>query len=194
MRYILDIKECKFLGKGHEGAVYLTPEGYALKVFYKKKKAKNEVSILEIVKESRFFPKVIFIANNMVLREYIEGITLFEYIKANGLSYNLSCEIVDLIEDFKKMKFKRINIRNAHIFVDKNEKIKVIDPRRIFSKNTPYPKDIIKILVSLNLFDDFLKNVAEYRPDLLKYYSEAYDYFVYFSKKSFHINMYTEAV
>ena len=194
MRYILDIKECKFLGKGHEGAVYLTPEGYALKVFYKKKKAKNEVSILEIVKESRFFPKVIFIANNMVLREYIEGITLFEYIKANGLSYNLSCEIVDLIEDFKKMKFKRINIRNSHIFVDKNEKIKVIDPRRIFSKNTPYPKDIIKILVSLNLFDDFLKNVAEYRPDLLKYYSEAYDYFVYFSKKSFHINMYTEAV
>ena len=193
MRYILDIKECKFLGKGHEGAVYLTPEGYALKIFYKKKKARDEVSILEIVKDSRFFPNVIFIANNMILREYVEGITLSEYIKANGLSYNLSCEIVDLVEDFKKMKFKRINIRNAHIFVDKNEKIKVIDPRRIFSKNTPYPKDIIKILVSLNLFDDFLKNVAEYRPDLLKYYSEAYDYFIYFSKKSFHINMHTEA-
>lgn len=29
MRYILDIKECEFLGKGKEGAVYLTPEGYA---------------------------------------------------------------------------------------------------------------------------------------------------------------------
>ena len=192
MRYILDIKKCKFLGKGHEGAVYLTPEGFALKIFYKKKKAKDEVSILECVKESRFFPKVIFIANNMVLREYVEGITLSEYIKANGLSYNLSCEIIDLVEDFKKMKFKRINIRNAHIFVDKNEKIKVIDPRKIFTKNTPYPKDIIKILVSLNLFDDFLKNVAEYRPDLMQYYSEAYDYFVYTSKKTFRIHMYTE--
>ena len=56
MRYILDIKECEFLGKGHEGAVYKTPEGYALKIFYKKKKAKEEVSILELVKSSRFFP------------------------------------------------------------------------------------------------------------------------------------------
>ncbi len=52
MRYILDIKECEFLGKGHEGAVYKTPEGYALKIFYKKKKAKEEVSILELVKSS----------------------------------------------------------------------------------------------------------------------------------------------
>ena len=194
MRYILDIKECEFLGKGHEGAVYLTPEGYALKIFYKKKKALDEVSILELVKKSRFFPKVVFIANNMVLREYVEGVTLKEYISTNGLSYNLSCEIIDLVEDFKKMKFKRINIRNAHIFVDKNEKIKVIDPRKIFTKNTPYPKDIIKILVSLKVFDDFLKTVAEYRPDLLKYYSEAYDYFAYLSKKSFHISMYSDAV
>lgn len=192
MRYILDIKECKFLGKGHEGAVYLTPEGYALKIFYKKKKAKDEVSILELVKESRFFPKVVFIAGNMILREYVEGVTLLDYLKENGLSYNLSCEIIDLVEDFKKMKFKRINIRNAHIFVDKNEKIKVIDPRKIFSKNTPYPKDIIKILVKLDLFDDFLKNVTQYRPDLLQYYADGYNYYVYMSKKSMHINMYAE--
>lgn len=180
------------MGKGHEGAVYLTPEGYALKIFYKKKKAKDEVSILELVKESRFFPKVVFIAGNMILREYVEGVTLLDYLKENGLSYNLSCEIIDLVEDFKKMKFKRINIRNAHIFVDKNEKIKVIDPRKIFSKNTPYPKDIIKILVKLDLFDDFLKNVTQYRPDLLQYYADGYNYYVYISKKSIHINMYAE--
>lgn len=194
MRYILDIKQCKFLGKGHEGAVYLTPEGYALKIFYKKKKAKNEVSILEFVKGSRFFPKVIFIAGNMILREYVEGITLYDYLSKNGLSYKLSCEIIDLVEEFKNLKFKRINIRNAHIFVDKYENIKVIDPRKIFSKNTPYPKDIIKILVKLNLFDDFLKNVAEYRPDLLQYYADSYNYYVYMSKKSIHINMYTNEI
>ena len=35
MRYVLDIKKCKFIGKGHEGRVYLTPEGFALKIFYK---------------------------------------------------------------------------------------------------------------------------------------------------------------
>lgn len=57
MRYILDIKECEFLGKGKEGAVYLTPEGYALKIFYNKKKAQNEADLLEKVNGSRFFQK-----------------------------------------------------------------------------------------------------------------------------------------
>ena len=134
MRYILNKKDCKFLGKGKEGEVYLTPEGYALKIFYKKKKAKEEVKLLEIASKSGFFPNVIFIAQNMILREYIEGINLKEYIDLNGLSYNLSCEIIDLVENFKSMKFTRINIRNAHIFVDNHEKIHVIDPRKVFPK------------------------------------------------------------
>ncbi|MBE6062069.1 MAG: serine/threonine protein kinase [Clostridium butyricum] len=190
MRYILDIKECKFLGKGHEGTVYLTPEGYALKIFYKEQKAKDEVKLLEIISKSRFFPKVLFIAKNMVLRDYVEGTTLKEFISCHGLSYNLSCEIIDLIENFKEMKFSKLNIRNAHIFVDKNEKIKVIDPRKIFSKNTPYPKDIIKVLVSLNVFDDFLKNLIGYKPDLLKYWIDGYNFFHYYSKKTIKINMY----
>lgn len=190
MRYILDVKECKFLGKGHEGAVYLTPEGYALKIFYKEKKAQDEVKILELVNGSRFFPKVLFIAHNMVLREYVSGVTLQEYIKSNGLSYNLSCEIIDLIEDFKRMKFIRLNIRNAHIFVDDTEKIKVIDPRKIFTKNTPYPKDIIKILVSLNVFDNFLKHVVDYKPHLLKYWIDGYSYYSYYAKKTIRIHMY----
>ena len=50
MRYVLDIKKCKFIGKGHEGRVYLTPEGFALKIFYKSKNANDEVEILEKVK------------------------------------------------------------------------------------------------------------------------------------------------
>lgn len=50
MRYILEIKECKFLGKGKEGSVYLTPEGFALKVFYKKRKLKMKSKYLRRLK------------------------------------------------------------------------------------------------------------------------------------------------
>ena len=39
----------------------------------------------------------------------------------------------------------------------------VIDPRKPYTKVTPYPKDIIKILVKLHLFDKFLKDVLEYK-------------------------------
>lgn len=177
MRYVLDIKKCTPIGKGAEGTVYLTPEGFALKIFYKKKNAEKEVQILEKVKKSRFFPKVLFIANNMVLREYVEGVTLKDYLEKNPLSYKLSTELVDLIEDFKTLKFTRVNTRNAHILVDKNETIKVIDPRKTYTKFTPYPKDIIKVLLEFDLFDEFLKNVLQYRPDLISYWIAAYDFF-----------------
>lgn len=190
MRYITDIKECKFLGKGKEGSVYLTPEGYALKIFNNKKKAEAEVDLLEKVQGSRFFPKVLFIANNMVLRDYVEGDVLFDYINRNGLSYNLSIEIIELIEDFKRLKLTRLDIRGAHIFVNEDEKIQVIDPRKIFIKKTPYPKEIIKILVKQNAFDEFLKHLLEYKPKLLKYWINGYNYFLYTSKKTIQIDMY----
>lgn len=190
MRYILDIKECKLLGKGDEGSVYLTPEGFALKIFSKKKNAEDETEILEKAKDSRFFPKVIFLADNMMLREYVPGENLYEFLNNNGLSYNLSVEIIELIEDFKRLKFKRLNIRNDHIFVNENEKIQVIDPRKTYIKETPYPKDIISILNKLNLFDDFLKNLIKYKPVLLKYWIDGYEYSKKISKKTICINMY----
>lgn len=190
MRYVLDIKKCKFLGKGKEGSVYLTPEGYALKVFYNKKKTLDETAILEKVSGSRFFPKVLFIANNMLVRDYVEGTNLYEYINKNGLSYNLSVEIIELIEEFKRLNFKRLDIRNAHIFVNGSEKIQVIDPRKVFIKNIPYPKEIIKVLISLNVFDKFLKHLLDYNQKLIKYWIDGYNYFKYMSKKTFVINMY----
>ena len=104
MRYVLDIKKCKFIGKGHEGRVYLTPEGFALKIFYKSKNANDEVEILEKVKNSRFFPNVLFIADKMVLREYISGENLGSYLYKHGLSYNIAVEIIELVEEFKKLK------------------------------------------------------------------------------------------
>ena len=191
MRYILDIKECELLGKGDEGSVYLTPEGFALKIFSKKKNAEDESEILENAKGSRFFPNVIFLADNMMLREYVSGENLYEFINNNGLSYNLSIEIIELVEEFKRLNFKRINIRNAHIFVDKNERIQIIDPRKNYIKETPYPKDIISILVKLNLFEEFLKNLISYNSALLKYWIDGYDYYIKMSKKTIRINMYS---
>lgn len=190
MRYILDVKECEFLGKGKEGAVYLTPEGYALKIFYNKKKAENEAALLEKVKNSRFFPKILFIANNMILRDYVPGDNLYNYIKKNGLSYRLSVEIINLIEEFKKLKFTRLDIRNAHIFVDQSERIQIIDPRKIFVKKTPYPKEIIKVLVKLNLFEEFLRHLLDYNPNLISYWINGYNYFKYTSKKVIRIDMF----
>lgn len=176
MNYLLEIQNCKLLGSRAEGSVYLTPEGFALKTFKNAKAAKSEEEILRKTLDSPFFPNPILRVSNILVREYVGGENLFEYISKHGLPYNLSIEIIDLIEDLKRLKFKRINIRNAHIFINSKGKIMVIDPRKPYTKVTPYPKDIIKILVKLHLFDKFLKDVLEYKPDLLPYWTAAYNY------------------
>lgn len=119
MNNLIELNDCVLLGSGAEGTVYLTPEKFALKCFNTIKAAKKEVAILDNVKNSRFFPNVIIRISNIVIREYVEGDNLFQYLKTHGLSYNLTIELIELIEDLKRLKFKRINIRNAHIFIDK---------------------------------------------------------------------------
>ena len=129
MNYLIEAKDFKLLGSGAEGAVYLTPGGYAFNVLKNIKNAKSEDDILKQTSDSPFFPNSIVRVGNILIREYVGGINLKEYISKHGLPYNLSKEIVDLIEDLKRLKFKRLNIRNAHIFVNSIVKIKVIDPR-----------------------------------------------------------------
>ena len=87
MNNLIEINDCVLLGSGAEGSVYLTPEGFALKCFNTIKAAKNEVSILDNVKDSRFFPNVIIRISNIVIREYLQGDNLSQYLKTNGLSY-----------------------------------------------------------------------------------------------------------
>lgn len=178
MECIIKLNDCEILGSGCEGSVYLTPEGYALKVFTSIKSAESEAEILKKTESSRFFPNLLLKVSNIVIRDCVHGETLYEYLKIKGLSFKTSTEIIDLIEDLKRLKFKRINIRNAHIFIDNNENIMVIDPRKSYDKLTPYPKDIIKVLLKLNLFDDFIKNVVIYKPELLSYWIDGYNYVV----------------
>lgn len=176
MRVYIELENCTLLGIGAEGSVFRSPEGYALKRFNSKRAADHEASILMIMKDSRFFPNLHFQVSNLIIRDYVGGTTLYEHIEKHGLSTKVSCEIIDFIEDLKKYGFKRLNIRNAHIFIEKDHSLKVIDPRKPFSKTTPYPKDIIKVLLKLKVFDKFLNDLTNYKPDLLQFWIDGYDY------------------
>lgn len=176
MKRVLDIKGCTLLGSGCEGTVYLTPEGYALKIFKDISSAKAEEEILIYTKDSPFYPNSLIRVSNVLIREFVSGKTLYNHIHNHGLSYKLSTQIIDLVEELKALKFKRINVRNAHIFVDGEENIKIIDPRKPFTMDTPYPKDIVKILYSLQVYGNFLSDLKEYRPELASYWAAAYKY------------------
>lgn len=176
MNVVFQLEGCEILGTGAEGSVYLTPEGYVLKTFKSRKSAIEEAYILNEAKDSIFFPDLFLQTSNLIIREYVDGETLFKYLEKNDLPEKISYQIIDFIEDLKKLGFKRLNIRNAHIFINDDAKLMVIDPRKSFTKYTPYPKDIIKVLLKLKLFDKFLSHLSDYKPQLLSYWIKGYEY------------------
>lgn len=162
----IDIKECKFLGKGCEGKVYLTPDGYALKIFKCKAKCKEEYEILKKVEGSKYFPKIINSSNRCILREYVPGEMIKDYIIKNGLSEQLAINLINLIEEFKRLSFKRQDIRGEHIYVQNDESIMVIDPRKSYTKKVSIPISIIKDLEKVGVIDKFVKVLVGKRLDL----------------------------
>ena len=159
----IDLKTCKFLGQGRNGKVYLLPNGKALKIFFKEENCKHEYDILKSVEGNKHFPKVYEYSSNCMLREYVGGILIENYIRQYGLSVNLAQNLIELIQDFKNLGFTRLDIRCEHIFIQQDVSIKIIDPRRTYSKIIPYPHSILKTLNKLGVLDDFfntLKNTS----------------------------------
>lgn len=166
-RYLgINLKECVFLGSGYEGKVYLTPNGHALKVFKNKNNCTAEYNILKKVEGSEYFPKIIKKTKFCILREYVSGENLKEYIIKNGLSKKLAINLINLVQEFEKLNFKKLDMRGAHIFVQNNEKVKVIDPRKSFKKKVLIPFSLIRDIDKSGALDDFMKVLVIERPDL----------------------------
>jgi len=162
----IDLKKCKLLGEGCEGKVYLTPEGYALKIFKNKKKCKQEYYLLKKVEGSKYFPKVIEIEDNYMLREYVGGKSLEDYLKKNKLSEKLAVNLIELIEEFQRLGFKRLDMAPRHIFVQHGERIKVIDPRKCFTKRIKFPYILLKYLEKEKKLEKFITILIKERPKL----------------------------
>lgn len=168
----INLSTCTFLGKGTSGQVYLIPDGKVIKIFYNTDQCKNEYEILNAVKGDKHFPEVYDYKGNSMIREYIDGIKLSRYIRHNGLSRNLSIKIIELMENFKRVGFKRIDMRCSHIYVQQDESIRVIDPRAHFTMDVLYPKLLFRGLKKLGVLSDFMLVLKEARPMLYEEWGE----------------------
>lgn len=162
----IDLNTSVFLGQGTSGHVYLMPDGKVIKIFNNEEQCKNEYEILQAVKGDRHFPRVYDCKGNSMIREYIDGISLRKYIHHHGLSRKLSINLIDLIEDFRRIGFTRLDMRCNHIFVQEDETVRIIDPRGHFTLDVPYPVLLFRGLHRLKVLDDFMMVVKETRPFL----------------------------
>lgn len=164
----INLLDCKIIGKGHNGIVYLLPEKKVIKVCFDVFSCEREYKILSNIKKSKFFPRVYGMCGNYMIRDYIEGIPLNKYIKQYGLSKKLCKNIIELLKEFKKLNFSKEDIRCKDIIVKPDESIMVIDPKKCYTKQRDFPRHLSKGFYKLKVLDNFLSVLKEEEPDLYK--------------------------
>lgn len=162
----VDLKNCKLLGKGHHGTVYLLPDGKVLKMCDTSKSCQNEYFILKMVSGSRFFPKAYDCFESCMVREYVGGVCLKDYLKKNQMNRTLAKNIADLLNEFINLNFSRIDIRCRDIFVDQDLSLKVIDPKGSFTHKVTYPRHLTKGLKKLKQLEPLLDVLKDEYPSL----------------------------
>lgn len=168
-----DLKECKFLGKGHNGAAYMLPSGDAIKISYNNKDFVGEYEILEKVNGNKYFPIIREVGNDYMIRECVQGEILSKYIKRNGMNKKLAIKIIELLKEFNKLKFKKIDIRCKDIMVQKDGSLKIIDPKKCFSKERKFPRHLSKGLYKLGVLGYFRKVLKGYDSKLYKKWNKS---------------------
>lgn len=182
----VNLLDCTFLGRGHNGAVYMLPEGKVIKICFEEKSCKKEYYILNRINENKYFPKTYGMCGNYIIRDFVDGICLDRYIKENGLDHLLALKIIKLLEEFKKLKFLKEDTRCKDIMVRADGALMVIDPKKFYSKKRDFPKHLAKGLYKLGVLDDFMEVVKQERPQLYRKWNGKIKEYIDLKSKEYH--------
>jgi len=181
-RYIknfdVNLLDCKLLGKGNNGIVYLLPDGKVIKICFDIKSCIKEYFILNKINNNKYFPRVYGMCGNYMIRDYVEGVILKDYIKDHGLDKNLAIKILDLLEEFKKLQFLKEDIRCKDILIQLDGSLMVIDPKKFYSKKRDFPRHLSKGLYKLGVLGYFMSVAKDERPILYNQWHQKVDAYI----------------
>lgn len=157
----INIGDLEFIGKGTQGKVYKINFQKCIKVFNSKKDCKNELKTLLIAQSDIHFPKLYEYGEYYIIREFINGIELNEYLSVQKLTPELSSKLIELYEAMVKVGYLRQDAAIFHILVTPSGELKLIDTAKAMKKKSTIPNLLISGLEDLGCkeaFFDFLKN------------------------------------
>ncbi|WP_411170041.1 protein kinase [Clostridium sp. MB05] len=154
-------KGAVFLGEGHNGIVYELPGNKAIKIFQEVKCCKEEGDILKKVSRSKYFPRVYSTGNFYIVRDKVEGHRLDHYIKKKGFNYEIAEGLYNLIEEFKRLKFTKIDARCRDIYITDDNKVMVIDPKQCYKRKVNYPRHLMKGLYKIGVLESFMEDIRQ---------------------------------
>jgi len=156
----------EFIGAGNNGIVYSISKDKVIKIFREDITCDREGDILLRVHGNKYFPNLVEIGENYIVREKVEGECLKEIIKRKGLSDKIAKKVVELLNEFQRLGFTRIDVRIKDIYLDDEENIKLIDPKGYFTRRMHYPRHLCKGLKSHGGLNNFLEALYENNTDL----------------------------
>jgi predicted Ser/Thr protein kinase len=151
----INLENLNLIGEGHQGKVYMLSKDRVLKVFKTKHALEDQLLILRRASNSRFFPIVYDYDKYSIVMDFISGQPLDRYLASNKITEKISFELVEVINEFKSLGFTRLDIRLPHIFLQGDESIKIIDPRKSFEIIQQYPRLMLKGLQENAVLQDF---------------------------------------
>lgn len=154
-------REANYLGEGHNGVVYELPNRKAIKIFLRKKVCNDESSILARTNGSKYFPYMYKRGKFYVIRDLVDGKRLDKHIQQNGLSDSLINNIYELLVEFKRLKFKKLDVRCKDIYVSDNEKLMIIDPKKAYTRKVDFPRHLMKGLNKIGVLEEFFQGIKK---------------------------------
>jgi predicted Ser/Thr protein kinase len=152
------------IGKGKQGAVFKLSSDLCVKVYANQANVLKESEVLKIA-QAGFVPKLYEVGENYIIMEYIEGSTIKEYLETKGnLTEDFTKKILSLLQEMKRLKFTRLDVRFDHLIVTKQGELKVIDHVNSFSleKQSTRPVRLLKCMKKIGLLSEFLKQVKKF--------------------------------
>jgi predicted Ser/Thr protein kinase len=162
----LNIADLKLVGEGNQGIVYLIDQTRCLKVYKRSKFFARELSVLQKTKGEPRFPALYSWGDKYMIREYIPGIDLETYLKKNTLTEAISRQLLEIIETLKRLRFKRLDTRLAHIIITPNKELRIIDPTNAMNKSRSHPERLLAGLENLGFKEIFLEHAQKINPAL----------------------------
>lgn len=155
-----------FLGAGNNGVVYSISPDKVIKIFREDEVCDKESDILLRVHGNKYFPKIIEIGENYIVREKVEGRCLRDVIKKEGMKEEIAYGLVNLLEEFKKLDFTRIDMRLKDVFINDNGELRLIDPKGYYTRHVSYPRHLCKGLMRHKGLNKFLEALFEVDPEM----------------------------
>lgn len=174
----INIRDLELIGKGTQGKVYRIDSQKCIKVFKSKRECKDEISTLLMAQADIHFPKLYQYGMNYIIREYVNGIELNEYLSVQKLTPQLSSKLIELYEAMVRIGYLRQDSAIFHIFVTPSGELKLIDTAKAMKKKSMIPNLLISGLEDLGYKETFFNFLKSNRPYL-------YEKWINYSKKKY---------